>query len=152
MGKLPSKKSVLPAWANDFFTSDSLFGSDFFDFDSAIRKFDSLGRIPSANIIENGKDFKIELAVPGMSKKDFDVKVENGILSISSEKESESKEEKKNYTCKEYSYNSFKRSFRLPENTLPEKIDAKYDNGILHITVPKKEATVEKPAKKIKVG
>jgi HSP20 family protein len=108
-------------------------------------------RVPSVNITENDKDFKIELAAPGLERKDFKVEVENGMLCISSEKEEESKEEKKNYTRKEYSYKGFSRSFTLPDNCMPEKILAKYDNGVLNITLPKKEVTVSKPAKEIKV-
>ena len=92
------------------------------------------------------------MAAPGLERKDFKVEVENGMLCISSEKEEESKEEKKNYTRREYSYNSFSRSFTLPDNSLPDKINAKYENGVLHITLPKKEVTVQKLAKEIKVS
>jgi HSP20 family protein len=94
----------------------------------------------------------LELAAPGMDKKDFKVNVENGTLTISAEKKEESKEEKKNYTRREYSYSSFSRSFRLPENCTAEKIDAKYDNGILRVTLPKKQMTLSQPAKEIKVS
>ena len=119
---------------------------DFFDFNEK-----SL-LVPDANIIENEKDYKIDLAAPGLEKKDFKVEILDGVLSISAEKEEEKKEEGKNFRRREFSYNSFKRSFTLPDNLLNDKIDAKYENGILHLTLPKKEVTVSKPAKQIKVA
>ena len=87
-----------------------------------------------------------------MEKKDFKVEVINNILTVSSEQEEEKKEENKNYTRREFFYNSFSRSFSLPDNSLPDKIDAKYDNGILTLTLPKKEVTTPKPVKEIKVN
>jgi len=108
--------------------------------------------VPSANIIENEKDFRIELAAPGLERKDFKVEVDNGLITITAEKEEEETEEKENYRRREYSYNSFNRSFTLPENSLPDKIEAKYDNGILHLTLPKKQVTILKPTKEIKVS
>ena len=101
---------------------------------------------------EREKEFRIELAAPGLEKKDFKVEVLNGNLTISAEKKEEKKEETKNYRRKEFSYNSFSRSFTLPDNCMHDKIDAKYENGILHLTLPKKEITVSKPKKEIKVS
>lgn len=147
-----SRKGLLPSWTTELFDTGNFFSPSLLDVDGDSPAWDLASRVPSANIVENGKDFKIELAAPGMAKKDFKVSVENGVLNISAEKEEEMKEEKKNYTRREYSYNSFSRSFRLPENCLPEKIDAKYDNGILHLSIPKKELTVSKPVKEIKVA
>jgi HSP20 family protein len=74
------------------------------------------------------------------------------MLNISAEREEESMEEDKNYRRKEFSYDSFSRSFTLPDNSLPEKINAKYENGVLHISLPKKDVTISKPAKQIKVA
>jgi HSP20 family protein len=107
---------------------------------------------PSVNISETDKEFKIELAAPGLKKEDFKVAVDKGILTISSEKQTEKTEEKKNYWKKEFSYNQFSRSFQLPENTLADKIDAKYENGILNVILPKKEVSVAEPQKEIKVS
>ena len=140
-----SKKGLFPTWAND------LFDTGLWDFDGGISAVDLGVRVPSVNITEDDKGFKIEMAAPGLERKDFKVEVEKGMLIISSEKEEESNEEKKNYTRREYSYNSFSRSFALPDNSMPEKINAKYENGILSITLPKKEITVSKPAKEIEV-
>ena len=94
----------------------------------------------------------VELAAPGLEKKDFKIELENQVLTVSSEKEEEKKEETKNFKRREFSYNSFSRSFQLPEDVLSDKIDAKYENGILKLSVPKKEVTVSKPKKEIKVG
>lgn len=109
-------------------------------------------KVPSVNITEDEKEYKVELAAPGLEKKDFKISVENNMLIISSEKEEEKKEEKKNYTRKEFSYSSFSRSFQLPEDVLADKIDAKYENGVLKLSVPKKEVTVAKAKKEIKVS
>ena len=146
-----SRRNLLP-WTSDMLEAGSLFGSGLLDFNGDFPGRDFANRLPSVNIIEHEKDFKIDLAAPGLEKKDFKVEVENGILFISVEKRMETKEEKENYTRREYSFHSFSRSFRLPENSLPEKIDAKYESGILRLTLPKKEVTVTKPVKEIKVS
>lgn len=152
MTLLKRNSANLPSLVSNFFDNGRLFPS-VFDMDSSLLDFagGSL-MVPSANIVENEKDFKIELAAPGLDRKDFKVEVENGILTISAEKEEEKKEERKNFKRQEFAYNSFSRSFTLPENLLVDKIDAKYDNGILHLSLPKKEVTISKPAKTIKVN
>jgi HSP20 family protein len=150
MKALSKRDNLFPTWSNDLFDTGRFLSPRLFDFGSDA--FDFANRVPSVNITENEKEFKIEMAAPGLERKDFKVEVENGVLCISSEKEKESKEEKKNYTRREYSYNSFSRSFTLPDNSSPDKIDAKYENGVLNITLPKKEVTVSKPAKEIKVS
>ena len=147
-----SRSSLLPTWAGDLFDTGRFFSPRMMDFDGDLPSWDFANRIPSVNIMEGEKEFKIEMAAPGLERKDFKVEVENDMLTISSVKEEEKKEEKKNFTRKEYAYNRFSRSFTLPENCMPEKILAKYDNGILHVTLPKKEVTLSKPAKEIKVG
>jgi len=112
-------------------------------FDDLERRFYSPfrndGFIPAANIKENEKSFDIEIAVPGMKKEDFKINLENNVLTISSEKEEEKNEEKKNYTRKEFVYGSFSRSFTLPKIVETEQINAVYENGILNIQLPKKE-------------
>jgi len=95
--------------------------------------------IPAVNIKENEKDFELEVAAPGMEKKDFKVNVENNTLVISAEKKEEKKEKNDNYSRKEFSYESFERSFTLPQDLVDDnKISAKYENGILKINIPKK--------------
>lgn len=95
--------------------------------------------VPDANIIENSEHYVIELATPGHEREDFNVEINNGILSISAEKEEETKEGGKNFKKREFSFRSFTRSFTLPENLQIDKTDAKYKNGILQLTLPKKE-------------
>jgi HSP20 family protein len=150
MTTLLKRESLFPRWTSDLLDTGKFLSPRLFDFDGD--GFDFANRVPSVNVTENEKEFKIEMAAPGLERKDFKMEVENGVLYISSEKEEESKEEKKNYTRREYSYNSFIRSFTLPDNSLPDKINAKYENGVLNITLPKKEVTVSKPAKQIKIS
>ena len=144
--------SLFPRLVNDFFNTDRFFSPSILDFEGNLLNREDLVAMPEANIIENDKDFKIELAAPGLEKKDFKVEVQDGVLSISAEKEQEKKEESKNFKRREFTYNSFARSFSLPENCLSDKIEAKYESGILHLSLPKKEMTISKPAKEIKVS
>jgi HSP20 family protein len=127
--------------------------SDFFEGEdlSLDRLWNKEMSMPAVNISEGDKTYEIELAVPGMRKNDFKVKVENGVLTISAEREEEKKEKEKNYTRREYSYNSFKRSFTLPENVKEDDIKAHYEDGVLKLTVAKKVMTVSK-AKEIAVA
>lgn len=143
--------NMFPTLVDDLLT-DSFVTPDLFDINlnSAFRGLSR--QMPSVNITETDKEFKIELAAPGLEKKDFKVEMDKDLLTISSEKEEEKKEEKKNFYRREFSYNSFSRSFTLPENVLGDKIDAKYENGILRLSIPKKEVAVSKPVKEIKVS
>ncbi|MCW5907464.1 MAG: Hsp20/alpha crystallin family protein [Chitinophagales bacterium] len=114
---------------------------DFFDADNFFTRGNG-GTMPAANIAETEKEYSIDLAVPGFKKEDFKVKVDKDILTISAETKSESSEEKKEYTRKEYNYSSFSRSFRLPDDVKDDAIAAKYDNGILKLTLPKSNVQV----------
>lgn len=95
--------------------------------------------IPSVNIKEEKDHFIVSLAAPGLKRNDFKIKVDENLLTISSEKEHEEKEEDENYTRKEFSYESFTRSLSLPDEIKKDKIDAKYEDGILKITLPRTE-------------
>lgn len=106
---------------------------------------------PPANVIENGSSYKVELAVPGFSKKDFNIDVQDSVLSINAEKEAEKNEKEKQYTRKEFMYASFSRSFTLPQNCDDTKIKAEYTHGILTLEIPKKESKDETPKKAIEV-
>jgi HSP20 family protein len=142
-----------PSHVRDFFATDRFLAPRFFDVDNDLLDFD--GRpivIPSANITESEKNYKVELAAPGLERNDFTLEVQDGVLNISAEREEEENEEGENYRRREFSYNTFSRSFTLPENCNPDKIDAKYEDGILRISLPKKEMTISKPAKQIKVS
>jgi len=94
--------------------------------------------IPAMNVKETEDHFEIEMAAPGFNKKDFEISIENGLLKISAENSEEIKEEEKDYTRKEFNYNSFLRSFTLPENVNEEEmIDATYKRGILKLVLNK---------------
>ena len=108
--------------------------------------------LPSVNIKENVDAFKVEVAAPGFEKSDFNIELNNDVLTISSEKQinNEIKEDER-VTKQEFSYQSFSRSFTLPELVEDDKITAQYEKGILSITIPKKEEAKPKPIKQIEI-
>ena len=109
--------------------------------------------LPAVNIRETKDDFLIEVAAPGLDKKDFKVNLENNQLVISSEHKEEKKSDEENYTRREFSYQSFQRSFTVDERQVEgDKITAKYCDGILCITLPKKEEVKPKPPREIKIS
>lgn len=142
----------------------NLITSDFFDMEDFFdNRFWKKGLVnedfwngrsgePALNIREEDRYFEIELAAPGFEKKDFDVSIENGYLTIKAEKEDTEETKKENYTRKEFSYNSFERSLLLPENVLEDKIKAKYNNGILSFQVLKKEEAKKLKPKKVEIA
>jgi len=107
---------------------------------------------PAANIAETNTEYKIDLSAPGLKKDDFKIEIDNGMLTVSCEKEEETKDGDKEYKVREYSYNSFTRTFQLPENVKDDQINAKYTDGVLHLTIPKNETSIQKPKKKIQVA
>ncbi|MEO2051364.1 Hsp20/alpha crystallin family protein [Flagellimonas beolgyonensis] len=108
--------------------------------------------VPAVNIKDNTENFELELAVPGMKKDDFSVEIDNDVLTISSEVQTENEENKDNYTRKEFSFTSFKRAFTLPDTVDGAKIDAKYEDGILRLTLPKKQEALPKPKRMIEIA
>ena len=109
--------------------------------------------IPAVNIRETNENFIVEMAAPGMDRNDFKVELDGNLLTISSEKQDqrEVKEEEKYSRC-EFSYQSFQRSFQLQKDVVDaEKIEAKYVNGVLHLTIPKKEEAKQKPPRMIEI-
>jgi HSP20 family protein len=98
-----------------------------------------VARVPAVNIAENENEFHIELAVPGLKKEDFKINLDKNILTVSAEKKSENADETKKFSKREYSYNSFVRSFTLPDSVDHSKIEADYTDGILKLTVAKRE-------------
>jgi len=103
--------------------------------------------LPAAiNVVDNEKNYEVEVVAPGLKKEDFNISIENGVLCISGKTEKETEEKEKNYVRKEYSASSFSRSFTLPDNTDEESIAANYNDGILKLTINKNE--VETVAKK----
>jgi HSP20 family protein len=138
--------SMFPSLLNNFFSTDA-FGRP-----TILEPSWAFPDEPSVNVTENHKNFKIEMAAPGLNKKDFKIEADNGVLTISYEKKNEDSSKEENYTRREFSYESFCRSFTLPENSLPEKIEAHYQDGILRLDLPKKEVAIIKPKKEIPVA
>lgn len=126
---------------NDFF--ENMFNGNF----PAENQF----KVPAVNVSETETGFTVELAAPGLNKEDFKIDLEKNTLTISAQKETEQKEEGKNYHRKEFSFSSFKRSFNLPETVDRENIGAEYKDGVLFLSIPKKEEAQLK-AKQIKVS
>lgn len=139
---------------NQFPSFNNLFG-DFFNTELSDWKRNNYSRsnttLPKVNILENDNEFKVEMAAPGMRKEDFNLKLDQNLLTISSEK-IDDQESEGIYTKKEFAYQSFQRVFTLPEMVNEEKIQASYENGILKVTIPKKEEAKPKPPKKIKIA
>ena len=107
--------------------------------------------LPAVNIKDLDAQFEIELAVPGMKKSDFEIEVEDGLLSISSSLEEEQVTEKGKFTRREFSYNSFKRTFTIPESVDPSNIEAQYSDGVLQLRLPKRKEALRQPKKLIKI-
>jgi HSP20 family protein len=125
-----NRGTALNPWIGDVFDN---FLNDTFLSDRMI------SRVPAVNISESEGNYHIELAAPGLKKEDFKINLDKNVLSISAEQELEEKDEKKNYSRREYSYNSFVRSFDLPDSVDQSNIEAEYQNGVLKINVAKRE-------------
>jgi len=126
-----------------FSAFDDVFGRDYF------KSLATGISMPAMNIEELDDKFLLSLAVPGLKKEDCNVEIENGVLTLSSEKE-QAQKHKGEYTRHEYNYSSFTRSFVLPENVDVEGIDAECTNGELRVALPKKEVT-PRDSKKITI-
>src|SRR3569833_544481 len=108
-------------------------------FDTILHGDKLVTRVPAVNIAQTENEFHIELADPGLKKEDFKINLDKNVLSVSAEKKTENVDESKKYSKREYSYNSFVRSFTLPETADYAKIDAEYTDGVLKLNVAKKE-------------
>ena len=136
-GRIPAVfDEFLRPW-NDWLENPSLFSREL--------------NIPGANITEHPNEYVVSLAVPGMKKSDFNIDISGNMLTISSEQEEKIEEKEKRYTRKEYNYSSLSRSFTLPDEVNKEKIEAKYEDGILKLTLPRKEEAKSLAAKHIAV-
>ena len=134
----------LSTWFDDFSLNEfpSLFSSNF---NTGIS-------LPKVNIKEVSDAFIVEMAVPGLKKSDFEINLENNILSISAELKEEQENNDEGYTRRQFGYSSFKRTFTLPETVNDSKINASYNEGILLVQLPKKEEAKQKPARTIKIS
>ncbi len=140
------RTSRLPMWS----VFDELFNREIPSVFS--QNFNTGISLPMVNIKETSDAYFVEMAVPGLKKSDFQIDLDNQILSISTEIEEDSEHTEANYTRREFGYASFKRSFTLPETVDDVKIKAKYDEGILSIQLPKKEEAKQKPVRSIKIS
>lgn len=131
-------------WIDSFFNNElpSVFTSN----------FNTGMTLPKVNIKETGDAYVVEMAVPGLKKSDFQIDLDNHVLSISTEMKEENEQKEDNYTRREFGYSSFKRTFTLPDSVDDSKIYAKYEDGILNIHLPKREEAKQKPARTIKIS
>ncbi len=134
----------LPSWFDDFL--GNRFGNEF------MSNFNTGLTLPAVNVMDSTNDFIVELAVPGMKKSDFDITIDNNVLSIGVENKTEFNENKNNYTRREFGYSSFKRTFSIPESVNINKISATYNDGIMKVVLPKREEAKKKPIRNIKIS
>jgi HSP20 family protein len=127
-----TKSTTTPSLFEDFFKP----WNEWFDDRSF---FNRVNNVPSVNITENSNSYNVALAAPGLKKEDFKIDVDGNMLTISSEKEEKKEEKEDKYTRKEYSYSSFSRSFSLPEDVKEDAIEARYENGVLDLRLPRRE-------------
>jgi|SRR6266480_6659877 len=138
---------AFPGLFNDFLTKD------FFNW--GLSNNSNTGTtIPAVNIREDAENFVVEMAAPGMTKKDFKIELDGNLLTINSERQEEQEEkEDERYSRKEFSYQSFQRTFNLPKDVVDaEKIAAKYENGLLRLVIPKREEAKQKPPRMININ
>lgn len=133
-----------PGFADNFFSKS--FGDDLFNEKEWITS-------PDVNIMESSEHYQIEIAAPGLEKNDFRIDLKENVLTVSSEKKNETKENKGlKVVRREFSYSSFSRSFIIPEGVDFAKINATHDNGILKIELPKKEESKGQEPRKIAIS
>lgn len=126
---------------------DEFFGHDFFERPAVAMR----SKMPAANINETENGYEVQLAAPGMKKADFDISVNDQVLTIRSESKSEKEESKNKYSVREFNYSTFSRSFYLPESADAENISATYTDGILAVNIPKKQEVAQNNNRKIEV-
>jgi len=127
---------------------------DFFNRDWRLSNFSDSGTLPAVNIRETKNIFNLEMAAPGMNKDDFKIELDGNMLTISSEKSEEHEENKEDekFSRREFSYQSFQRSFSLPKDVVDaDNIEAHYENGVLKLRIPKKEEAKQRPPRKIEI-
>ncbi|AEW00568.1 heat-shock protein [Niastella koreensis] len=149
MSVIKRNGNSLPAFPSLF---DDFFSREFFNWGNS--NFSSTSTtVPAVNIKESAEEFKVEVAAPGMDKKDFVITLDGNQLTISSAKQGEETKKEEIYTRREFSYQSFTRTFQLPKDVVDsEKIMATYENGLLNLTIPKKEEAKQKGPKQIAIN
>ena len=159
VGRRSSNQPDIPSFSSFPSLIDQVFNDDpFFKWSTNLRRAfnpDNLGTtLPAVNIRETDGEFIIEVAAPGMNKKDFKIECSHQLLQISYNRTEERKEgtTESDYLRMEYSFESFNRAFQLPEAADTEKVNAKYEDGILRVTIAKKDEARKKPAREISVN
>lgn len=141
------------SFSSPFSMLDEMMKDDFFPaLSSDLMGMDFSSHMPAVNISEEADRYQVELSAPGLTKENIKVEVLDGNLVISAENKQESKTENKKYSRREFSYGTFRKSFILSDDVQEDNITANYENGILNITIPKKEEAKPKPAREIKIG
>lgn len=150
MNLIKRNGASVPGFQHLFF--DDVFGRDLFNWEN--NNFSTTSTtLPSVNIKETDENYEVEVAAPGMSRDDFKVTLDDGQLLISSSKQEHINKEQENYTRREFSYQSFKRSFVLPKNVVDEdRIRARYENGILLLSIPKLEQARQRSPRMIEIS
>jgi HSP20 family protein len=140
--------SIIRYHANDFVpTSFSTLIDKFFN--ESLARTGGSTFVPKVDVIENETSFELQVAAPGMTKEDFNIEVKDNYLTVSGERKLTNEKKENNFHSIETQYGSFSRSFSLPENVDGTKINAKYTNGILELTLPKDEKKVLKQSIKV---
>ncbi len=137
---------TIPA-KNIFDTFDDFFSRNIADFLGS----DDTINTPSVNIVETEKAYRLEVAAPGLTKEDFEVNVDQGLLRVSAQREQKDEVKDGKYTRRAFNYTALSRSFKLPEIVDADAIAATYENGVLNITLPKKNEAVVETARKIEI-
>ena len=146
MSLVKFSNSTNPYRYNRFY-NDDLF-NEFFNWGNQLSKVNH--NTPAVNVKEDENGFLLELAIPGLKKKDIKIELNNEVLTISSEKESKTEDKEANYSRQEFCYQSFSRSFTLPDSVNSKDIKANHENGILTLSIPKKEEA--KPLPKMEIA
>lgn len=140
--------SFLPSFFDNFLSRDWMDWTN-----SNFSNTNTNTTLPAVNVQDTENEFVIEVAAPGLNKDDFKISLNHSQLTISSEKKEEKQSKEGNYSRKEFSYQSFQRSFQLPENLVEgDKITANYKEGILYIHVPKRDEVKPKPSRTIEIS
>ena len=149
MSIIKRNRETFPSLSSVF---DDFFNREFYNW--GLSNFSSSGStMPAVNIRETADNYEVEVAAPGMNKEDFKVQLDGNRLTISSEKEFRAEDKgEDNYTRKEFSYQSFQRQIMLPKDVVDEdKISARYDNGLLRLSIPKREEAKQKSPRTINI-
>ena len=131
---------------------DDFFGRELFNWGNSNHSTTST-TVPAVNVRENQDAFEVEVAAPGMEKKDFQITLDGTLLTISSSKQHQEEQKQANYTRREFSYQSFQRMLELPKEVVDaNKIQARYENGLLLLTIPKREEAKQQAPRMIEIG